>query len=108
MSKFFDHCSGELRELNFDFGRGTRLRAEVEALSTTTPRVGDDWANAMPTDNEPEPALPEGVSESGGTYFADCCCCGRACDVSEWIGTDETEDIDFEDWYGCCGPSCCR
>lgn len=107
MSKFFDHLSGVRRELNFEFGRAMTLRFLTDLVVTPAPPVGDDLTNATANDNAPEQMLPEGVSDSGGRYFADCCRCGSECDVSEWIGTDETDDIDFTQWFGGCGPSCC-
>lgn len=107
MSKFFDHLAGALREFHFDFGRAMRLRHEAELLATPVMPSGDDWSKATKADDAPEPELPEGVSESGGRYFADCCRCERECDVSEWIGTDETDDIDFTQWFGGCSERCC-
>ena len=105
MTKFFDHMTGDRRELNFDFGRAMRLRFEAELLATPVPHVGDDWTHATTGDNAPEPELPEGVSMRKGRFFADCCCCQRECDVTEFM--DEAADINFEEWYGGCGPRCC-
>lgn len=104
IAKFFDHLLGANVVMNFDFGRAVRLRHEAELLATPQPVVGDDWTCAAPSDSAPEAELPEGVSESGGRFFANCCCCERECDVTEFIAD---ADIDFTGWYGGCGPACC-
>ncbi len=53
---------------------------------------------------EVEVELPEGIEESGGKYWAHCCCCGELkpihCDISEIPMTD------YEHYCGS-GPHCC-
>jgi len=102
---FFDALSGARVVMNAAFGRGTRLRAEADLLATPARHVGDDWANSTANDNAPKLDLPDGVDERGGRYFADCCHCERTCDVTEFMA--EAADIDFTQWHGGCGPSCC-
>lgn len=103
---FFDALSGTRVVMNADFGRASRLRSEVaQPVPSPWTWIGVDWGKAMPSDNAPEPELPEGVSESGGRYFADCCRCERECDVTEFM--DEAADIDFTQWFGGCSPGCC-
>jgi hypothetical protein len=65
------------------------------------------WARATAELAATEPAereLPEGISERGGVYFADCCICGSETELP--VGIDEIPMVGYEH-YGNCGPSCC-
>ena len=100
---FFDALQGIRIAMNFDFGRAMRQRHEAELIAKPARRVGSDWASSTPSDNAPEAELPEGLSDFSGRFFADCCRCGRRCDVTEFIDED---GIDFTRWHGGCGPGC--
>ena len=71
-SHFFDVLSGERRVMNFDFGRAMRKRHEAQILSTPKPTAGEAEQCVTRSDMEvAKELLPEGLTESGGTYFAD-------------------------------------
>lgn len=102
--RFFDALQGKVVSMNFDFGRAMRERHEAEILTATKP-IADGTASCVTSSDMAvsDELFPDGLSESGGSYFADCCCCGRECNVTEFVGEEE---IDFARWYGGCGPGC--
>lgn len=104
---FFDALLGQCIAMNFDFGRAMTMRHAAEVLATPQPVTGDDFSHAMKSDKPAidDDMLPEGVSGGDGKYFADCCCCERECDVTEFMG--ERDGIDFTRWYGGCSDRCC-
>jgi hypothetical protein len=70
----------------------------------------DQWMRDMcapgPATPPPnEPLLPDGVFESNGTYYATCCCCGRATELP--VGIEELSGTEPYEHYCGGSPHCC-